>query len=100
MTSTVEVLPRYQDRSLLDVLPSAPSDAAVRIRVAQAIYSHAAFWEYASMPSPPIRILVSRGRVRLVGTVGSSVERALAQTLAAVDGVVSVKNDLTSRPPL
>jgi osmotically-inducible protein OsmY len=81
----------------IEVLPVIASDAALRVRIAKAIYGHAAFWEYAAMARPPIHIVVSRGHVRLVGVVGSSVERALAQTLAAVDGVVSVRNELTSR---
>ena len=81
----------------IEVLPASDVDAALRVRIAKAIYGHVSFWEYAAMANPPIHIVVSGGHVRLVGVVRSSVERTLAQTLAAVDGVISVRNELTSR---
>jgi len=78
----------------LHVLPVSQSDADLRMRVAQAIYGHPAFWPYASMPRPPIHIIVEAGRVTLTGVVNSEVERSLAFSLAHVPGAFSVVNDL------
>jgi osmotically-inducible protein OsmY len=76
------------------VLPVSPTDASLRIRIAQAIYTHPAFWQYASMACPPIHIIVEHGHVDLTGVVNNETERTLAYALAQVDGVLSVKNDL------
>ena len=78
----------------LEVLPASNVDADLRLRLGQALYGHATFWRYASMPSPPIHIIVIGRHVRLIGTVSSDVERALAQSLAQVEGVLGVKNEL------
>ena len=78
----------------IEVLPASASDAELRQRAAHAIYSQTAFWRYASMPSPPIHIIVRDGRVRLTGWVASDVERALAQNAVAGSGATSVRNDL------
>jgi hyperosmotically inducible protein len=76
------------------VLPVSPYDSSLRTRIAQAIYSHSAFWHYASMANPPIHIVVDRGRVTLTGRVNNEVERRLAYALANVDGTFSVTNRL------
>ncbi len=76
------------------VLPASTTDAALRTRLAQAIYTHPAFWSYAAMSLPPIRIIVANGYVRLTGVVNNEVERTLAYALAQVNGVQSVKNEL------
>jgi hyperosmotically inducible protein len=78
----------------IQVLPASNFDAQLRVRVAQAIYSHPAFWQYASMACPPIHIIVERGHVTLTGRVNNQVERMLAFTLAQVDGALGVKNEL------
>jgi hyperosmotically inducible protein len=76
------------------VLPVSSSDAALRVRIAQAIYTNPAFWQYASMACPPIHIIVEHGRVELTGVVNNETERTLAYALAQVDGALSVRNDL------
>ncbi len=81
-------------RNLVAVLPSSPFDDELRYRAARAIYSNPAFWSYASMPRPPIHIIVERGRVTLTGVVASDVERALARSLATGIGEVSVTSEL------
>ena len=81
-------------RNLIDVLPPSRFDDELRYRAARAIYSNPAFWSYASMPRPPIHIIVERGRVTLTGIVASDVERALARSLATGIGEVSVTNEL------
>ncbi len=76
------------------VLPVSSTDAALRVRIAQAIYTHPAFWQYASMACPPIHIIVEHGRVELTGVVNNETERTLAYALAQVDGVLNVTNNL------
>lgn len=78
----------------IKVLPASPGDAKLRVKIAQAIYSHPTFWQYAAMAHPPIHIIVDSGRVTLTGRVQNEVERMLANALAQVDGVFTVKNEL------
>ena len=79
----------------IQVLPVSPLDSDLRIRIAQAIYNHPAFWQYASMAQPPIHIIVENGHVTLTGRVGSQMERTLAYSLAAqVPRAFEVRNDL------
>ena len=81
-------------RNQIAVLPASPFDDELRYRAARAIYSNPAFWSYASMPRPPIHIIVEHGRVTLRGVVASDVERALARSLATGIGEVSVTSEL------
>jgi hyperosmotically inducible periplasmic protein len=83
-----------QARNHISVLPSTPFDEELRYRAARAIYSNPAFWSYASMPRPPIHIIVEHGRVTLTGVVASDVERALARSLATGIGELSVTSEL------
>jgi hyperosmotically inducible protein len=82
----------------IKVLPASTTDARLRMRVAQAIYTHPSFWHYASMANPPIHIIVERGRVTLTGTVNSQVDRMLAYALAQVDGAFQVTTELKLDP--
>jgi osmotically-inducible protein OsmY len=70
----------------IEILPASPSDDELRQRVARAIYGNSAFWRYAAMPTPPIRIIVERGRVTLTGVVSSETDRLLARSLASGHG--------------
>jgi len=83
-------------RNDIDVLAASPSDDELRRRVARAIYGNAAFWRYAAMPTPPIRILVEHGRVTLTGMVGSDSDRMLARSLATGLGEASLSCELTT----
>ena len=76
------------------VLPVSGFDDDLRYRIARAIYGNSNFWNYAIMSSPPIHIVVERGRVTLTGVVNSNVDRMLARSLATQFGVMSVKNEL------
>jgi len=76
------------------VLPVSNYDSDLRVRIAQAIYGNPSFWRYASMPAPPIHIVVDGGKVTLTGRVNGETERMLAYALAQVPGAFSVKNDL------
>ena len=78
----------------IDVLPVSQFDDELRFRIARAIYSNSAFWNYAAMANPPIHIVVSRGHVTLAGVVQSNVERMLARSLASGFASFDVKNDL------
>jgi hyperosmotically inducible protein len=78
----------------IQVLPVSPVDSELRVRVAQAIYNHTAFWQFAQMVSPPIHIVVENGHITLTGRVNTEVERSLAGTLAHVPGAFDVKNQL------
>lgn len=82
-------------RNEIDVLAAVASDDDLRQRVARAIYSDAAFWRYAAMPTPPIRILVERGRVTLTGAVATDTERSLARSLASGHGESTLTCELT-----
>lgn len=81
-------------RNNISVLPASPADDDLRYRVARAIYGNPAFWRYAAMANPPIRIVVENSRVTLTGIVNSEVERMLAQSLATGLGELSVTNQL------
>ncbi|HWB17108.1 MAG TPA: BON domain-containing protein [Vicinamibacterales bacterium] len=78
----------------IGVLPESQTDAALRVRVARAIYNHPAFWRYAQMTNPPIHIIVEGGRITLTGVVDSEVDRMLANSLAQVGGSFGVTNRL------
>lgn len=81
-------------RDGIEVLPVSIYDDEIRYRVARAIYGNSSFWTYASMPNPPIHIIVERGHVTLAGVVNSNVERMLARSLATGLGELSVSNEL------
>ena len=76
------------------VLPVSNFDDDLRQRVARAIYGSPSFWTYAAMANPPIHIIVENGRVTLTGVVNSSIERAMARSLATGLGELSVVNEL------
>ena len=67
----------------IDVLPASKADDVLRYRIAQAIYGHDVFLPLAAATPPPIRIVVNRGEVILVGTVADDGARTLATRLAA-----------------
>lgn len=78
----------------LRVLPVSNYDVELRMRIAQAIYGHPAFWQYAQMASPPIHIIVEDGRVTLTGKVNTENDRALACAIAHVPGAFKVTDNL------
>ena len=86
-----------QVRNEVSVLPASTTDDVLRSKIARAIYGHPAFWQYASLPQPPIRIIVEDGAVTLSGTVPSEGDRALALALATGCGERSTTNALRTR---
>lgn len=81
-------------QSVITILPVSNYDDDLRRRVARAIYGSPSFWTYAAMANPPIHIIVENGRVTLTGVVNSSIERAMARSLATGVGELSVVNEL------
>jgi osmotically-inducible protein OsmY len=80
----------------LVILPLSPADDALRLRLYRAVYLQPGFEKYAIQAAQPIRIIVRNGVVRLIGVVGSQLDRALAGTAARnVPFAFSVTNDLT-----
>ncbi len=81
-------------RNEITVLPVSQFDDELRYWIARSIYGNSSFWNYAAMPNPPIHIIVEHAHVTLTGVVQSNVERALAQSIAAQFGALSVTNKL------
>ena len=81
-------------RNRITVLPASTFDDELRAQIARAVYGNAAFWHYAVMPSPPIRIIVEGGRATLTGLVRSNLDRTLACALAMQAPALSVTNHL------
>jgi osmotically-inducible protein OsmY len=69
-------------------------DVALRWQVFQSIYQDPLFERYASLPDPPVRVFVDRGRVTLAGTVGSLVEQTAAGMIARGTLAFSVSNQV------
>ena len=78
----------------ITVLPISQFDDQLRYRIARAIYGNSNFWRYGLGPSPPIHIVVERGRVTLTGVVANQVDRQLVETLARQSLAFSVTNRL------
>jgi hyperosmotically inducible periplasmic protein len=81
-------------RNQIDVLPVSGADDELRQRIARSIYGNGSFREFATMPNPPIHIVVEHGRVTLTGVVRTEVDRTLARALAAEAGALSITNNL------
>jgi osmotically-inducible protein OsmY len=83
----------------LHVQGFSQNDVSLRWQIHARIYSDPLFERWASLPDPPVRVYVNRGKVILAGTVGSAVEQTAAgliarQTLAfAVDNQVKVEGE-------
>jgi hyperosmotically inducible protein len=79
----------------IEVAPVSIVDDQLRIRLARAIYGHAALQKYAVDPQAPIRIVVENGHAELYGVVLNSSDKQIAYVQASsVPGVFSVKNNL------
>lgn len=79
----------------LEALPASRSDDRLREAIANAIYSNETFENYSIASDPPIHVIVSIGRVTLVGFIQSQLERIKANSIArGIYGVVSVADRL------
>jgi hyperosmotically inducible periplasmic protein len=90
-------------RNEIQVLPLSRFDDSLRTWIADAVYRHPAFVQYAATTHPPIHILVEDGHVTLTGVVNNDVERSLAYSIARSSSALSVlselKTDAEMKPP-
>ena len=78
----------------IEVFPVSLFDDELRVRIAQAIYSHPALFSYGLGPTPSIHIIVERGRLTLEGVVRNDMDRQIARSIAGSFGAFSIANDL------
>jgi osmotically-inducible protein OsmY len=79
----------------IEVLPVSSSDQRLRDVLANRLYSDSLFSNFASMPIPPIHIIVSGSRVILTGVVGTQLEKQKAESIMrGTPGVLSVESRL------
>jgi osmotically-inducible protein OsmY len=79
----------------LEVLPVSLSDQRLRDTLASRLYRDSTFSDFASMPIPPIHIIVSGSRVILTGVVGSQLMKQKAESIIrGTPGVLSVESRL------
>jgi osmotically-inducible protein OsmY len=83
-----------QVNNQITVLPVSTFDQQLRYGIARAIYGNSSFWDLASMPNPPIHIIVEHMHVTLTGVVQSNVERVLARSIASQSNALSVTDNL------
>jgi len=84
----------------IEILPPAPMDDGLRIRLYRAIYGYPALEKYALGVQKPIRIIAKNGRVTLEGVVDNETDKNLAGLRAnGVPGIFSVTNNLQVVPP-
>jgi hyperosmotically inducible protein len=78
----------------ITVLPASGSDDDLRVRIADAIYSHSGFDRYAGLPNPPVHVIVEHGRVTLEGMVDTEADRLAALSIAGRSGAFKVIDEL------
>jgi osmotically-inducible protein OsmY len=83
----------------LHVQGFSQGDVNLRQQVYERIYSDPLFERWASLPDPPVRVFVDRGRVTLAGTVGSKVEQVAAGMIARGTLAFAVNNQLKVEEP-
>jgi osmotically-inducible protein OsmY len=77
------------------VLPVSTSDQRLRETLWNRIYRDSTFSDYASMPIPPIHIIVSGSRVILTGVVGNQLQKQKAESIVrGTPGVLSLESQL------
>jgi hyperosmotically inducible periplasmic protein len=85
----------------IEVLPVSPFDDDIRLRTLRAIYGDPVLSRYGLDPQAPIRIVVDRGHVTLVGAVDNAMDKQIAGIRAnQVFGAFSVDNELVARKPV
>jgi osmotically-inducible protein OsmY len=81
-------------RNELGVLPVSFLDDDLRYRIAGAIYQNPNFWYAATMPNPPIHVIVERGRVTITGVVTNEMDKAILRSIVGQSSAFSVTYDL------
>jgi hyperosmotically inducible periplasmic protein len=84
----------------IEVLPVSRFDDQIRLAAWRTVYSWPTMSRVASMPLPPVRILVKNGDITLVGLVPSQADKdALNLRVNGIPNVFSVKNELVVENP-
>jgi osmotically-inducible protein OsmY len=79
----------------IEVLPVSLSDQRLRETLANRLYSDSTFSDFASMPIPPIHLIVSGSRVIITGVVGNQLQKQKAESIIrGTPGVLSVESKL------
>jgi len=79
----------------IEVLPVSLSDQRLREILAHRLYSDSTFSDFASMPIPPIHLIVSGSRVIITGVVGNQLQKQKAESIIrGTPGVLSVESRL------
>lgn len=79
----------------IEVLPLSRFDDQIRLAAWRTVYSWPTMSRVATMPLPPVRILVKNGDITLVGTVPTQADKdALNIRVNGIPNVFSVKNEL------
>ncbi|HSF19951.1 MAG TPA: BON domain-containing protein [Vicinamibacteria bacterium] len=79
----------------IEVLPTSQSDERLRQALWSRLYRDPTFSDFASMPIPPIHIIVSRSRVILTGVVNNQLMKQKAESIIRqTPGVLSVESRL------
>ena len=84
----------------IEVLPLSRFDDQIRLAAWRTLYSWPTMSRVASMPLPPVRILVKNGDITLVGMVPTQSDKdALGLRANGIPNVFSVKNELVVENP-
>jgi hyperosmotically inducible protein len=79
----------------IELLPVAPADDRIRMRLYRSIYGYPTLQRYALGVQKPIRIIVKNGHVALEGVVDNEADKNIAGMRAnGVPGIFSVTNNL------
>ena len=79
----------------IEVLPVSLSDQRLRETLANRLYRDSTFSDFASMPIPPIHLIVSGSRVIITGVVGNQLMKQKAESIIrGTPGVLSVESQL------
>lgn len=85
--------------NVIEVLPVGGTDDRLRRTLFDNIYGHQMFVQYRNRAHPPIRLIVSRGRVILSGAVRNNIEKRQVETIVrSTFGVIGVENRLQISP--
>ena len=79
----------------IEVLPVSLSDQRLREVLVNRLYRDSTFSDFASMPIPPIHLIVSGSRVIITGVVGNQLMKQKAESIVrGTPGVLSVESQL------
>ena len=84
----------------IEVLPLSRFDDQIRLAAWRTVYSWPSMSRLATMPLPPVRIIVKNGDITLVGMVPTQADKdALNIRVNSIPNVFAVKNELVVENP-